>query len=414
MKAITDRNEISPALSRRKLTAAAAAVGSAFSIVKPAQVRGAAANSKIEIGIVGLGERGRWIAHLFDDHGGFKVVAVADYFPQVADEIGDILGVARTRRFSGLMGYRRLIESKVDAVILQTPPYAFPEHAAAAVNAGCHVYMAKPIACDTVGCLSIAESGRKAAEQKLVFFVDFQILASPLWQEAVRRIRAGELGKIPFICSYYFDEGAADPPKTKNLESRLRGLVWVNDEELGGGYLLAAGVHALNAAQWLANYEAPLFAIGCSRRSRKNPNGDSHDIFSATYQFAAGLIHNHRGKYIQDASGDDYCGLTAFGQGAVMEGRYNGRTWIYQKSHGGWQGGEHTSLYSDGAKSNIALFHKNILEGACHNPTVLAGVNSTLTGILGREAGKINGKLTWDEMIKANKKIEPDLTGLTQ
>ncbi|MHB9007493.1 MAG: hypothetical protein ACYDC1_11240, partial [Limisphaerales bacterium] len=84
---------------------------------------------KIKLGVVACGGRGAWIAGLFHRHGGYEMHAVADYFQPVADACGDALGVARDRRFSGLAGYRRLIESGVEAVALEAPPYFFPEHA---------------------------------------------------------------------------------------------------------------------------------------------------------------------------------------------------------------------------------------------------------------------------------------------
>lgn len=88
------------------------------------------------------------------------------YFQEVADACGDGLGVDTSRRFSGLEGYRRLIESGVEAIALETPPYFFPEHARAAVDAGLHVYMAKPVAVDVWGCLEIEAAARKAAARQ--------------------------------------------------------------------------------------------------------------------------------------------------------------------------------------------------------------------------------------------------------
>ena len=49
-------------------------------------------------------------------------------------------------------------QERVDAVVIETPPYFHPEQAAAAVDAGKHVFIAKPIAVDAPGCLSVAES----------------------------------------------------------------------------------------------------------------------------------------------------------------------------------------------------------------------------------------------------------------
>jgi len=79
---------------------------------------------------------------------------------------------------------------------------------------------------------------------------------------------------------------------------------------------------------------------------------------------------------------------------------------------GGYQGGEARNLYNNGIKRNLDAFHQNIVNGVYHNPTVEPSVNATLTCILGREAAKRNTRLTWDELIKENKKIEVDLTGL--
>jgi len=400
-------------LSRRRFMAGAAAAGAAFTIVKPSLVRAAQANSKVELGIVGCGGRGGWIAQLFARHGGYKFTAVADYFPQVADRCGEALGVDKARRFSGLLGYKRMIDSKVDAVALETPPWVFPEHATAAVNAGCHVFMAKPVAVDVPGCQTIAQLGGKATETRKVFLVDFQIRTDLFWVEAVKRIREGALGKMAIICSYYNDDGFSDPPKTKTIESRLQGLIWVNDVDLGGSYLVNAGIHAIDGALWLAGDKPPVSAMGCSRRGRKNPNGDSDDTYSVTYEFADGLILSHRGEHIQNLSGDDFCGLVAYGQGALMEGRYNGKTWLHGGEKG-YRGGDVQGLYEAGAVRNIDTFHKSITQGLFDNPTVGPSVNSTLTCILGREAARNNTKLTWDEMLKTGKKIEVDLTGLRQ
>lgn len=84
------------------------------------------------------------------------------------------------------------MESGVEAVALETPPYFFPDHATAAVEAGLHVYMAKPVAVDVPGCLAIeAAVARRAGEKKRVFFVDYQVPTDPHNQEVVRRIGAG-------------------------------------------------------------------------------------------------------------------------------------------------------------------------------------------------------------------------------
>ena len=101
-----------PQLDHRGFLAGTA--GLTFSIIKPNTVCGTEANTKINLGIVGCGGRGTWIAKLFADHTGYNIVA-------------------------------------------------------AAIKAGCHVYLAKPVADDVPGCKTIAESGKEATAKKTLF-----------------------------------------------------------------------------------------------------------------------------------------------------------------------------------------------------------------------------------------------------
>jgi predicted dehydrogenase len=299
-------------LNRRKFIAGAAATAASFTIVRPSLVRGTEADSKVEVGVVGLGGRGSLIAGMLAAHKGFKVVSVADYFPEVAQRTGENLNIPQERRFSGLAGYKKLIASKVDAVFLETPPCFFPEHCAAAIEANCHVYMAKPVAIDVPGCVATLELGKKATSKRIAFLVDFQTCTDPFIIESVRCCHEGLIGKLVLLSSLYSDEAFPDPPKTETIESRLHSLIWVNDTELGGGMLVNAGIHAIDLALWIAGGR-PKSAMGCARTGKPEPHGDTCDVYSITYQFEDGLILNHRGEHINNTHGF-MCNCFAFGQ----------------------------------------------------------------------------------------------------
>jgi len=392
-------------------TAGAAAASFAIAHGAPGLVRGAEANSKVEVGCVGLGGRGSLIAGLVAKHPGYKIVSVADYFPEVARAAGEKLKVPAQRRFSGLLGYQRLIDSGVDAVFLETPPCFFPEHCAAAVEAGCHVYVAKPLAVDVPGVLAIDAAAKKAGMKRQVFLVDFQTRTDPYNIEAVKRCRDGIIGQVGLLSSFYTDEAFADPPKTETIESRLQRLIWVNDIELGGGMLVNAGIHAVDLALWIAG-RRPVSAMGSARQVKPDPHGDTCDIYSLTYQFEDGLVLNHRGEHIRNTHGF-VCNCAAYGQYGYMEAGYQGQTLI-RGNRGGYAGGEVKDLYAQGIRRNVDAFHKNIIDGVYDNPTVEPSVNSTLATILGREAGRKNGMVTWDQMLKENRKLEMDLSGLKE
>jgi myo-inositol 2-dehydrogenase / D-chiro-inositol 1-dehydrogenase len=368
----------------------------------------ASSTRKIKLGIVGAGGRGCWIANLFKRHGGYEMWAVADYFQHVADGCGEGLGVDKSRRFSGLGGYRRLMESGVEAVALETPPYFFPEHTRAAVDAGLHVYMAKPVAVDVWGCLQIQATAAMAGTNRRVFLVDYQMPTDPENREVVKRIQAGEIGKVVAINSHYFAGLFPDPPLTRTLESRLQSLIWCNDVAVGGGYHVNACIHAIEADLWIAG-ERPVSALGYSRVGRADPHGDTHDVFQLMLEFRSGILLSHRGKHLNNLTGFDVV-CQAQGQTGFAQIGYGGKASL--KGNEEVYSGEVQNLYEAGAVRNIARFHQAITEGNTGNDTVRRAVDSALATILGREAGLRRSKVTMDELLQEQKRLAVDLSGL--
>jgi myo-inositol 2-dehydrogenase/D-chiro-inositol 1-dehydrogenase len=378
-----------------------------ISIVRPKQVRGSQANSRVKLGVVGLGGRGRWIAGLFAKHPGYEIYAAADYFQRVANAAGDQLGVDRSRCFSGLSGYKKLMASGIDAVALETPPYFFPEHARAAVEAGLHVYMAKPVAVDAPGTLEIGELGKKSTDAKRCFLVDFQIPTHPSNIEAVKRVHEGTIGRVVQINTCYWSNGFSDPPKTDTPESRLQRLIWVNDVDLGGSYHVNACIHAVDGGLWIAGGR-PTAATGMSSVGRAEPHGDSCDTYSISFEFADGTVMNHTGSHI---SYPFHVRCVAIGRNGTAEIGYTGNA-LVRGGSSPYEGGEIGGLYAVGAMRNIMTFHKNIIGEEFANPTVDPSVNSTLATILAREAARRRVRMSMKELIEEGRRIEIDLSGL--
>jgi predicted dehydrogenase len=370
---------------------------------------------KIKIGFIGCGGRGFWIAKLFQRHGGYAIHALADYFPAVAATTGQALGVDEARRFTGLSGYQKLIASGIEAIVIIDVPYFYPEQAQAAVAAGLHVYMAKPVAVDVPGALAIGLSGQAATQQQRVFLVDYQMPTDPLNIEVYKHIAAGGLGKLQTI----FSTGAAggnvfnDPPLTQNLESRLRGLIWVNDDALGCGYIGNYDIHVVDAVL-RATGRMPVAAYGWGARFRNAPHGDALDSTCVMFTFEDGMVWNHQSPH--GTTDDWFSGngsLAATLQGSDADARlsYWGKAFV----RGGAQhygGGKVENLYEAGAVRNIASFYEAVTKGDTSNPTVQRAVDSVLTCILGREAAARRTQLTMAEIVKENKKLTVDLTGL--
>jgi len=106
------------------------------------------------------------------------------------EELGQEVQVARNTDLQ----VPDILQRKLDAIVIESPPYFHPEQAAAGVEAGCHVYVAKPIAVDVPGCLQVQAAAKKAGEQKQCFLVDYQMPTDPHVLECAKRFRAGGLG----------------------------------------------------------------------------------------------------------------------------------------------------------------------------------------------------------------------------
>jgi len=402
-------NDSSP-ITRRRFLAGTGASVLAFTVLKPELVRGAEANAKIDVGLIGCGNRGKWMADLFQKHGGYNIVAVADYFPDRADEAGAKFNVPAANRYTGLSGYHRLLAQKLDAVVIESPPYFHPEQAAAAIDAGKHVYLAKPIAVDVLGCQTVAESGKKATAKKLCFQVDFQTRANKLYQDAVKAVHDGELGKIVSVeANYQAGEAWASMDQLlrkdpKNPETRLR--AWGVDRLLSGDVITEQNIHALDVACWMLD-AAPVRAYGTGGCKRDSA-GDCWDHFAVIYYFPNDLVvsfNSHQSGYGYD---DIMCRV--YGLKGTADTHYFANVTV--KATEFHLDGSVGNMYSTGVETNIATFHDNITQGACANPTVPASVRSNLTTILGRTAAYKNGMATWQEMMRAKEKFVPDLKGL--
>jgi predicted dehydrogenase len=405
----TKRAKTRRPVTRREFIAETGAALS-FTLLKPELVRGTQANSKITLGILGCGGRGVWIADLFMKHGGYQITAAMDYFADRVNAFGDKFNVEPARRYTGLMGYQRLLEKKVDAIVIESPPYFHPEQAAAGVEAGAHVFLAKPIAVDVPGCKSVEASGRKATEKKLCFLVDFQTRTDPLYQEAVRRVQKGDIGKIvcgeaTYIASIPWVQQVplllADPT---NPEVQLR--AWGLLRALSGDVITEQNIHSIDVATWILD-QHPLCAYGTGGQKGRTA-GDCWDHFSVIFTFPDDVIVSFCSKQLGAGWDDILCRM--YGTEGTIDTHYFGEVSI--RGQVPFVGGKVANLYPNGAIRNIVTFYDSITRGDFSNPTVAPSVRSNLTTILGRMAAYKHAEVTWDEMAASTERFEPNLKGL--
>ena len=392
-------------LTRRRFLAGAGTTAAGLTLLAPQLATGADAGPKVNLGLIGCGGRGKWITDLFVKHGGYNVTAVFDYFADRANEAGEKFGVPAAGRFSGLDGYRRLLEQKnVDAVAIESPPYFHPIHAAAAVDAGKHVYCAKPIAVDVPGCLTLAETGKRATARNLVCLVDFQTRANPTYREALRRVRKGDLGKLVMGEAHYPWSGGGREKPPPTAEERLRR--WYHVRELSGDFIVEQAIHALDVATWIIDAD-PVKATGLGGQKLRPPEG-IYDHFALTYGFANGVPLSFTCIQTIPEMKDEIV-ARVYGSEGYIYTDYFGSVWI--RGNEPYPGGSTGDLYKTGAQVNIHEFHQCITCGDCSNPTVAPSVRSNLTAILGREAAYRGHEVTLAQLLREKRRLEPDFRG---
>jgi predicted dehydrogenase len=189
----------------------------------------------VRIGLVGLGNMGR--AHRASIRAGkvegLTLTAICDRAESLPDPVP---GEAQFTDFDTM-----LQSGTIDAVLIATPHYFHTSMGIAALNAGLHVMVEKPLSVHKADCERLI-AAHKGPQQ--VFGAMFQLRTDPIYQQIKSLITDGELGTIRRIlwdCTDWFRT------ETYYASGGWR-ATWKGE---GGGVLLNQCPHNLDLYQWL-------------------------------------------------------------------------------------------------------------------------------------------------------------------
>jgi myo-inositol 2-dehydrogenase / D-chiro-inositol 1-dehydrogenase len=412
---------IAAQLGRRRFLKQAGALATAAALARPFSIRAQESVKKLRMGIVGCGRRGKVVSEMAQQDGRFEVVALADVFQDQVDKLGEEIQVPAGRRYTGLKSCERLLDAGgLDILAVISPPYFHPEQVEAAVEAGVHVWLAKPIAVDAPGVARVAAAAKKATAKKKCVLVDFQTRAYPHFHEAARRVAAGALGKLGFGEIEGSCPGHRLREPQTGPEGRLRN--WLQWKDLCGESVVEYSIHAIDVASLMMG-RPPKSATGICRRNlldhlAEPRPGDVKDLMLVEYDYGEGLVVQLRAKRFDQyrTQSGEAIELNLFGTQGRLFASYTGEVQIIGKepfNGDAFLGEKLRAIYRDGILRNFATFHKNIGEGNCANETVAASVQSHYLALLAREAGYRGGaKVTWEEVTGSKEKLEYDPGGL--
>ena len=152
-------------------------------------------------------------------------------------------------------------------MVIETPTYYHAEQASFAVDAGKHVYMAKPVAVDVPGCKSVLASGKKAQEKKLTYWVDFQTRSRDVYKELATRVHRGDIGKPVLAQVFYYAGRPSKDRGTPGMDAGQRRMSnFYMDKVLGGDIIVEQNIHVIDVANWLLQGH-PMKAYGSGGRT---------------------------------------------------------------------------------------------------------------------------------------------------
>ena len=395
-------------LSRRTFMEGAA-VGAAAMLSGTGRLY-AEGSDKIRLGLIGCGGRGiHDTTNCIKAAPNVALVAMGDLF---ADRLESSLKTLRKRlsnkvkvtgetSFVGWDAYKKVLTCDVDMVILTTAPHFRPEHLRAAINAGKHVFMEKPVAVDPVGVRSVIESAELAEKKKLTIVAGTQSRRMTHIVALMKRIHDGALGKITGGQCVRLGGGMLEwSPQTKkrrpewsDMEWQLRR--WLFMTWLSGDFITEMHVHNIDIMNWAMNSH-PLKCIGVGgRQVRTTPEyGDVFDHFAVEFEYPDGVRVEYMGTQI-----DHY----SHRQDERVVGT-RGRAYI--DSGNAVIEGQNPFKYDGPSPDPCIRQHADQIAAIRKGKRLNEGrriAESTLTTIMGRMSAYTGRALSWDWALKASK-----------
>ena len=389
-------------------------------LLKPSTAFGYQANSAVRLGLLGCGSRGTAVATSFSKSTTAQVVALADLFP-------DQLATARTHfeqlnvslshqpisnklLFHGPHAFEQLAASPdIDLIQISTPPFFHVQHLETAVASGKHVYCEKPIGIDVAQAKQALEIAKRVKPTQSVD-VGFQCRSAPPLAAIAQRIQAGALGKIAALSANYNAPASKEKTRPGASADELRLRNWLWDRALSGDILVEQNIHIIDLCNWILGAH-PIKATATGGRNVLTHSGDCWDNYQVTFVYPGDIRLSFSSTQFGDYGGFD-AGIRMYGSDGSASLAYSGpvqiigaHPWSAQDSAGSTGNG--TFAANGSFSDNLAFadrdkertFIESVVSGPKHNQ-IAAGVETSLSCMLGRMAGYQRREVTWEDLLQ--------------
>lgn len=349
--------------------------------------------------------------NLLEASGSTSVVALADVFRDrveqargelaAAEEFAGRTGVADEHCFVGLDAFQGLLAlAEVDLVVLATPPGFRPRHFEAAVAAGKHVFMEKPVAVDPAGVRAVLTVARRATEKRLSVVAGTQRRHERSYQQTLARLRDGGIGRIVAARCFWNQGGLWMKPRQPgwtDVEWQLRN--WLYFTWLSGDHICEQHVHNLDVVNWALGAVPIRCTAQGGRQVRTDPAyGHIFDHFAVLYEYPGDVFVTSMCRQIAGCSTaveEGFTGTDGTCRVWPGHGEISGpRAWRFS--------GENPNPY---VAEQAALVNAIIRDEPINEAEQIA--LSTLTAIMGRLAAYTGKTVTWDQAMNSRLDLMP-------
>ncbi len=239
------------------------------------------ANSILNIGIIGTGDRGKGLIPNINGIKNFNVIACCDVLPFRLEEG---LKKVEGNKAKGYNDYRKVLDNKdIDAILVATPFSTHSQIAVDALDAGKHVYCEKTMA---KGYRGIQNLVKKVEASSTIFQTGHQYHSSRLYTHVVDLIKNGKIGKIAaFECQWNRHGDWRRHVPQPELE---RAINWRMYREYSGGLLAELCSHQIDFANWVLD-EMPSQVMGTGGVDYWKDGRETYDNIHLIYNYPSGV-----------------------------------------------------------------------------------------------------------------------------
>jgi myo-inositol 2-dehydrogenase/D-chiro-inositol 1-dehydrogenase len=368
-----------PLVPRRTFLAGSTA---AFAIMAPQTAKSYQANSKISVGLIGSGGRGSYDASIVHADPRARITALCDLFDDRIEKAKQTIKVQNPTVYKD---FEKLLASPdIDAVVIATPPFEHPRMLEAAVQAKKHIYCEKPAGVDLTGVQRVIAAGKMCDPKKNITF-GFQQRYGPVYLEAYKRLKNGDIGPLVNARAYWIDRdpfqrATYSDPKIEHLRN------WFSYRDYSGDFIVEQDCHNLDVLHWFLNTH-PVSAVGSGGRKMRT-GMEILDHLTLAYTFPDDIHVNFEANQLSPA-GFRHVGEQFTGTKGVLDTSRSRMVHIK-----GPRNEETIEAKRDITNDAIEAFLEKILDGNVENVAERSAI-STLFAILGRTAIYNNREATW-------------------